>query len=59
MMMGTWRRVMRLRLIHERTEMIETIILSLVMVVLGFAIDILHRRLARIEEKLEKLMRLK
>ena len=39
--------------------MIETIILSLVIVVLGFAIDILHRRMNRIEEKLEKLMRLK
>jgi len=39
--------------------MIETIILSLVMVVLGFAIDILHRRLARVEEKLEKLRKMK
>ena len=28
-------------------------------VVLGFAIDILHRRLARIEEKLEKLRKMK
>ena len=49
----------RLRLIHERNEMIETIILSLVMVVLGFAIDRLHRRLDRIEEKLEKLRKMK
>ena len=39
--------------------MSETIILSLVLVVFGFAIDRLRARMARIEEKLEKLRKMK